>query len=206
MQQVVHKIVFVGDCSVGKTAIINQYIYSSSSPDYKPTIGIDFFSKNLNVDGSPVRLLIWDTAGQEKFHSLIPSYLHNSSIAILVFDITEKESFENIKKWHKIVLDAADPALFLVGNKVDLEDQRKVQYNEAKKYADEIKAKYIETSARTPMNIDVLFNEVAHVPAVSSNEPTPLEDKQQTITVTVNLNAPQKKAENNQNAQGGCGC
>ena len=206
MQPIIHKIVFIGDCSVGKTAIINQYIYSSSSSDYKPTIGIDFFTKNLQVEGSPVRLLIWDTAGQEKFHSLIPSYLHNSSIAILVFDITVQESFENIKKWHKIVLDAADPVLFLVGNKVDLEDERKVQYNEAKKYADEIKAKYIETSAKTPMNIDVLFNEVARVPSTQPNEPVPLDEKQQTITVKVDLNAPKQNDNNSANSQNGCGC
>ena len=202
-----HKIVFVGDCSVGKTAIINQYIYSSSSSDYKPTIAIDFFSRTVDVNGQPVRLLIWDTAGQEKFHSLIPSYLHNSSIAILVFDITSRSSFDNIKKWHQTVLDASDPALFLVGNKIDLEDQREVSYTEAKQFSESIKAKYVETSARTPMNIDLLFDEVARVPVAQIvNEGSQLEEKKQTITVTVDLNKPVNKPDAGTQNASGCGC
>ena len=201
MEPVCHKVVFLGDSFVGKTAIINQYIFSSCSEEHKTTIAIDFFTKNLVIDGQPVRLIIWDTAGQEKFNALIPSYIHNSSIAILVFDITSQQSFENIKKWHKTVVDSADPALFLVGNKIDLEDQREVEFNSAKKFAEEIGAKYVETSARTPINIDTLFNEVARVPAKPSEEPHNIEEKQQTITVTVDL-----KNQQNESQQGGCGC
>ena len=97
--------------------------------------------------------------------------------------------------------------LFLVGNKVDLEEQRKVSYEEAKKYADLINAKYIETSARTPMNIELLFNEVARVPASPKNEPSQLDENHQTITVTVDLNAPSKIGDStNSNSSQGCGC
>lgn len=168
-----HKIVFIGDSSVGKTSIINQYIYGSVTPDHQPTIGIDFFAKSLKIQDQSVRLQIWDTAGQEKFHSMIPMYIRTSTVAVLVYDITSKSSFESLDKWLQTVFEYANPIIFIVGNKVDLQDQRVVSTEEGQKFADEHKAHFIETSARTPTNILDLFTEIAQIELPSANSSSP---------------------------------
>lgn len=202
MNQVLHKVIFLGDSAVGKTSIINKYIYQTCSDEYKATIGIDYFTKTIEVDGIQVRLQIWDTAGQEKFHAIIPSYIHNSSIVILVFDITNRQSFENVQKWHQTAMDIAQPAFFLVGNKVDCEINREVLFKDAKKYANSINATYIETSAKSPINIVELFNEVAKVPAKAINEPET--EEKQAIVVTVDLNKPTGNQSNSNTSSGCC--
>lgn len=167
-----HKIVFIGDSSVGKTSIINQYIYGSVTPDHQPTIGIDFFAKSLKIQNQSVRLQIWDTAGQEKFHSMIPMYIRTSTVAVLVYDITSKASFESLDKWLKTVFDHANPIIFIVGNKLDLQEQRTVSTEEGQKFADEHEAHFIETSARTPTNILELFNQIAQIELPNVNVAT----------------------------------
>ena len=167
-----HKVVLIGNSAVGKTSIINQYIYNSSAPDHTPTVGIDFFAKTLDLNGQSLRLQIWDTAGQEKFHSLIPSYIRNSTVAVFVFDITSENSFEDLEKWYKMVEDIANPKLVVVGNKVDLEEERKISEEDGKKFADAHQAFYIETSARTPTNIDKLFEMISQIPTAPQPELT----------------------------------
>ncbi|KAK8893233.1 hypothetical protein M9Y10_021650 [Tritrichomonas musculus] len=168
-----HKIVFIGDSSVGKTSIINQYIYGSVTPDHQPTIGIDFFAKSLKIDNKSIRLQIWDTAGQEKFHSMIPMYIRTSTVAVLVYDITSKASFESLDKWLQTVFDHANPIIFIVGNKVDLQEQRAVTTEEGQKFADEHQAHFIETSARTPTNIHTLFTQIAQIELPTANAASP---------------------------------
>jgi Ras-related protein Rab-6A len=163
-----HRIVMVGNTAVGKTAIINQYVYGSSSSEHQPTVGIDFFAKTVKVGGRVVRLQLWDTAGQEKFHSLIPSYLRNATGAILVYDITNRESFEKLDFWHQFTIEQASPAFFIVGNKVDLEAARQVATIEGQKWAENHSAIFFETSATGAVNIAQLFQAVAesYVPAM----------------------------------------
>ena len=115
-----HKIIFLGDSSVGKTSIINQYFYKSITTEYSATIGLDFLAKSVKVDNKNIRLQIWDTAGQEKFNSLIPSYIRTSTIGVICYDITNRTTFESLDRWLKMVTDLADPVLFIVGNKTDL--------------------------------------------------------------------------------------
>jgi small GTP-binding protein len=131
-----HSVVILGNSPVGKTAIINQYIYNSAPTEHRPTIGIDFFAKRVKVGTRAVHLQLWDTAGQEKFRSLIPSYLRNASIAILVYDITSRETFDQLDKWRQFTLDHADPAFFVVGNKIDLADSRQVTAAEGREWAE----------------------------------------------------------------------
>ena len=174
MSTLTHKVVLIGNSAVGKTSIISQYIYNSSEPNHVPTIGIDFFAKTLNINGQTLRLQIWDTAGQEKFHSLIPSYIRNSTVAVFVFDITSVSSFEDLEKWYKMVEDIANPKLVIVGNKIDLDAERKISTEDGKKFADFHQALYIETSARTPTNIEELFQMIANIqtdplPEVTNN-------------------------------------
>ena len=159
-----HKVVFIGNTAVGKTSIINQFVYNTMNASHLPTVGIDFFCRTVRDGDKTVRLQIWDTAGQEKFHALIPSYIRTSTVAVLVFDITSEQSFEDLKRWHKTVDDIANPALVVVGNKVDLEQDRVVTEEQAIQYATSIHAPYIETSARTPINIPNLFEMIAKLP------------------------------------------
>ena len=126
------KVVFLGDQSVGKTSIILQFINGSFDPDYQSTIGIDFQSKSYTVGEKSVRLQLWDTAGQERFHSLVPSYIKNSQIAIIVYDICNRKSFESAQAWVDKALDVrgSDILIAMVGNKCDLEDKRQVSKEE----------------------------------------------------------------------------
>lgn len=161
---VTHKVIFVGDSAVGKTAIINQYIYGSANTEHNATVGIDFFAKMIKNGNEMVRMQIWDTAGQEKFHSLIPSYVRNSTVAVFVYDITSRASFDNIERWHTMIVDLADPALIVVGNKTDLESERAVTADEGRKWAEAHNARFIETSAREKVNINELFTLVGQTP------------------------------------------
>jgi len=135
------KIVFLGDQSVGKTSIINRFIFDNFTGNEqvkivasKPTVGVDFVSKTINVENKTLRMQLWDTAGQERFHSLIPSYIKDSHAAIIVYDITSKffvdcadeNSYSNIVKWVEDVKEVRgeEAAIFILGNKVDLDSER----------------------------------------------------------------------------------
>ncbi|KAK8842602.1 hypothetical protein M9Y10_025460 [Tritrichomonas musculus] len=198
-----HKAVLIGDSAVGKTSIVNQYIFNSCSPEHQATIGIDFFSKVLTEGDTTIRLQIWDTAGQEKFHALIPSYIRNSTVAILVYDITLRSSFENLQKWHQTVITTSNPFCIVVGNKLDLESERQVSIDEGEKFANQIKADFIETSARTPTNIQELFKKVASAPTTPDEEvkQSGTNNEEQTIVVTVDVKN-QAQSEN----KNGCFC
>jgi Ras-related protein Rab-6A len=177
----VHKVVVIGNTAVGKTSIINQFVYGTVSAQHQPTVGIDFFAKIVQVQDRPVRLQLWDTAGQERFHALIPSYIRNSTVALLIYDITNRATFDDLKQWHKMVADLATPALIVVGNKADLEADRTVPAEEARTYAESVSAPYFETSAITPLNIQELFTAVAQIPIaeapVGSVEAQPVVEK-----------------------------
>mmetsp|Transcript_34059 Transcript_34059/g.44974 ORF Transcript_34059/g.44974 Transcript_34059/m.44974 type:complete len:118 (+) Transcript_34059:121-474(+) len=97
--QMKYKIVFLGDQSVGKTSIILRFTSDSFDVKYQATIGIDFLTKTVYVDDKMVRLQLWDTAGQERFRSLIPSYINDSQVGVVCYDITSRQSFENVKSW-----------------------------------------------------------------------------------------------------------
>ena len=116
-------------------------------------------TKLINFENKAYKYMIWDTAGQEKYHSLAPMYYRNTQIAIIVYDITQKHTFLTVKKWIKELQQKGPPDVLIaiVGNKQDLEDRRKVSYNQVKAYADEINAFFIETSAKKNININELF-------------------------------------------------
>jgi len=156
-----YKMIFVGDQGTGKTCILNRFATNQFDEQYQTTIGLDFQSKNVSIHDQDVRLLLYDTAGQEKFRSLIPMYIRESNIILLVYDITRKESFDNIPKWFTDVLNIkSNEAIYvLVGNKIDLKDQRKVSYNEGKKLADEKNIIFEEVSAKTGENFEELFRD-----------------------------------------------
>jgi len=158
-----YKLVFLGDQSVGKTSIITRFMYDTFDSTYQATIGIDFLSKTMYLEDRTVRLQLWDTAGQERFRSLIPSYIRDSSVAIVVYDITNRNSFLNTAKWIDDVRTerGSDVVMMLVGNKTDLADKRQVSVEEGETRAKESDVMFIETSAKAGFNIKALFRKVA---------------------------------------------
>ena len=163
--QAKHKLVFLGDIYVGKTSIINRFMYDSFDTNYQATIGIDFLSKTLYLDDRTVRLQLWDTAGQERFRSLIPNYIRDSSVAVIVFDITNKQTFVNCDKWVEDVKNERgnDVVIVFVGNKMDRTDERAVTTEEASVKAKSFDAIYIETSAKNGDNVKQLFKQIATI-------------------------------------------
>ena len=122
------KLIFLGDQYVGKSSILNRFYQDKFEADYQATIGLDFHSKNVTINGNNIRLLLYDTAGQEKFKSLIPMYIRDANIILVVYDITNRDTFTHTEHWVNETKDLKrDDAIFvLVGNKIDLEENRVV--------------------------------------------------------------------------------
>mmetsp|Transcript_4676 Transcript_4676/g.6916 ORF Transcript_4676/g.6916 Transcript_4676/m.6916 type:complete len:219 (+) Transcript_4676:118-774(+) len=159
-----YKLVFLGDQSVGKTSLIKRFMYDSFDTSYKATVGLDFLSKTMYLDNRTIRLQLWDTAGQERFRSIIPSYIRNASVAIVVYDITDRKSFLSAPKWLDDVKKdrGNDVLIMLVGNKTDLaEEQRMVSTEEGQQFAKEWNVMFIETSAKMGYNVKALFSRIA---------------------------------------------
>lgn len=157
-----YKLVFLGEHSVGKTSLITRFMYDSFDTGYQATIGIDFLSKTIYLKDRTMRFQLWDTAGQERFRSLIPSYIRDSSVAIVVYDITNKVSFDQTTKWiHDVRKERGNNVIImLVGNKVDLDNLREVSIDLALEKAKEMGTLLIETSAKIGYNVKQLFTKV----------------------------------------------
>ncbi|KAL0209721.1 hypothetical protein RCL1_008559 [Eukaryota sp. TZLM3-RCL] len=161
------KVVVVGDAAVGKTSLIQRFIRHTFETHYSGTIGVDFMTKTVYFeDREPVALTIWDTAGQERFQALVPSYLRECSAVIIVFDVTDRVTFDNAKtKWLQSIRHEAlhydDCLIFMVANKVDLNSQRIVTQTELNSYSSSSGIPVMETSARVGFNVKELFTQVA---------------------------------------------
>lgn len=159
------KIIFTGDTSVGKTSIINSIMGQKFSPEYEPSIGVDFFSKTIRYKGKLIKLQIWDSAGQEKFRSLIPNYIRGSSLIFLIFDVSKKESFQHLNEWIDFIKNIDNGNIIIAGNKIDLKDNREVTKEEAEKFCKEVNYEYYEVSAKEGTNINnLLYSSVASLP------------------------------------------
>mmetsp|Transcript_6035 Transcript_6035/g.8369 ORF Transcript_6035/g.8369 Transcript_6035/m.8369 type:complete len:209 (-) Transcript_6035:134-760(-) len=157
------KVIILGDSGVGKSCLLKSFMGREFSEGYVSTIGVDFEMKQLVVQGRKVNLQIWDTAGQERFRTITTSYYRSCDAILVVFDITEPETFTNVEAWLEDVRSYAkkDVNILLLGNKVDLYADRKVSYENAKQFADSCRMGYIETSAKTDFNVDAAFNKAA---------------------------------------------
>uniref|UniRef100_A0A1A9WPK1 Ras-related protein Rab-21 n=1 Tax=Glossina brevipalpis TaxID=37001 RepID=A0A1A9WPK1_9MUSC len=157
------KVVLLGEGCVGKTSIVLRYVEDKFNPQHISTLQASFLTKKVNLDnGAKVQLNIWDTAGQERFHALGPIYYRGSHGAILVYDITDEDSFQKVKNWVKELkrMLGSDIVLTIAGNKTDLEEERTVPHDEALNYAESVGAHYFETSAKANENIEELFTEL----------------------------------------------
>ena len=158
-----YKIVVLGDINVGKTSILSRFRYGSFDQSYMPTLGIDFFTKNLFYEDKTIRLILWDTAGQERFRSLIPSYLKNADCIIIVYDITNKDSFNSLTHWlNDAKNNTIEGTIFVIcGNKIDLKEKRVVTNEEIDEYIKKENLLYVECSAQNGEGIKELFNLIA---------------------------------------------
>ncbi|MCJ1404868.1 Ras- protein Rab-6A [Xylographa trunciseda] len=192
------KLVFLGEQSVGKTSLITRFMYDSFDNMYQATIGIDFLSKTMYLEDRTVRLQLWDTAGQERFRSLIPSYIRDSSVAVVVYDISSLKSFQNTRKWVDDVRGERgnDVIIVLVGNKTDLGDKREVTQAMGEEEAKRCGALFVETSAKVGANVKGLFRKIAQ--ALPGMEGESGRAESQMIDVNIN---PTKSEAND-----GCAC
>jgi small GTP-binding protein len=149
------KIVVVGDSGVGKTCLLIRFVREVFDEESQPTLGVEFLTKIVQTDKHRIQLQLWDTAGQELFRSVTRGYYRGSAGALLLFDLTNRESFESIGRWLQDIRDVArvDVVTVLIGNKSDLADQRQVTTDEATAFAKEHGMAYFETSAKTGSNV-----------------------------------------------------
>ena len=160
------KIIIIGNSGVGKTCITNNAVKNMFSDEYKSTISMEIFSLYIKIknNNTIMKFQIWDTCGQEIYRSLITNFYRSSSLAILVYSIDQRESFDDLDLWIKELKanNSPDTKLMLVGNKLDLEDNRKVKYEEGKKLAQDFNfIGFFETSAKTGKNIKNMFLKAA---------------------------------------------
>ena len=153
------KVLLLGDSDVGKSSLILRYTEETFNSKLVNSIGVDFKMKKKEIDGKVIKVQIWDTAGHERFRAITYSYYRGANAIIIVFDLSDKKSFISITEWLKQIEKHAKENVFkfLVGNKSDLVEERKVTFKEAKDYADEHDLPYIETSAKEGININELF-------------------------------------------------
>ena len=154
-----YKLIFLGDQGVGKSCILNRFLNDTFIEDYQATIGLDFQSKNIQIENQDIHLLLYDTAGQEKFRSLIPMYTRDANIILLVYDISSRDSFNHLSDWIKDLTNINfDEVIFaIVGNKSDLSGARAITLEEGKKFAEEKNFIFQEISAKTGYGFSDLF-------------------------------------------------
>lgn len=152
------KLVLLGDSSVGKTSIARRMTSNTFSEFQESTIGASFMTKHYETSKEIINYEIWDTAGQERYRSLAPMYYRGAHCVFLVFDLTNRDSYESIKSWQKEIKNNAKDVvlIILIGNKSDLCASRQVAEREVEEYAESISAKYYETSAKSGIRIDKL--------------------------------------------------
>jgi len=196
------KVVLVGDSGVGKSNILSRFTRNEFNLQSKATIGVEFATRSINVEGKTLKAQIWDTAGQERYRAITSAYYRGAVGALLVYDITKGESFNNLDKWLKELRDHADDRIvvLVVGNKCDLRHLREISEEDGKNFADRSGVSTVETSALDATNIDVAFQLLLtkiyegmkeRQMEAAAEDPKPGEG----TSVTLSATTPQKKAK-----------
>lgn len=157
------KLLLVGDSGVGKSCLLLRFVEDKFNPSFITTIGIDFRIRTIELDGKRIKLQLWDTAGQERFRTITTAYYRGATGIVMVYDVTDRRTFDNIKTWFQTVHQHAndDTKLVLVGNKCDEEELRDVSREEGEALAKELGILFFEASAKTNENVDDLFFKLA---------------------------------------------
>lgn len=186
----------IGDSGVGKSCLLLRFADDTYTESYISTIGVDFKIRTIELDGKTIKLQIWDTAGQERFRTITSSYYRGAHGIIIVYDVTDMDSFQNVKAWlHEIDRYAAENVnKLLVGNKCDLKDKRAVEEQHAKEFAETLGITFLETSAKNSTNVEHAFLRMAS--QIKANTVTDIESSGSTHKLT---------GENiNSGSKGGC--
>ncbi|KAG2442437.1 hypothetical protein HXX76_002523 [Chlamydomonas incerta] len=156
------KVVLIGDSGVGKSNLLSRFTRNEFSLESKSTIGVEFATRSIQVDGKTIKAQIWDTAGQERYRAITSAYYRGAVGALLVYDITKSVTFENVERWLKELRDHADSniVIMLVGNKSDLKHLRDVQTEVAQAFCEREGLSFIETSALESTNVEKAFQQI----------------------------------------------
>ncbi|KAL3102927.1 hypothetical protein niasHT_025835 [Heterodera trifolii] len=156
------KVVLIGDSGVGKSNLLSRFTRNEFNLESKSTIGVEFATRSIQVDGKTVKAQIWDTAGQERYRAITSAYYRGAVGALLIYDIAKHLTYENVERWLKELRDHSDQniVIMLVGNKSDLRHLRAVPTDEAKAYAERNQLSFIETSALDATNVEAAFTNI----------------------------------------------
>ncbi|MHA1377487.1 MAG: Rab family GTPase [Candidatus Helarchaeota archaeon] len=168
MSQLKHiklKLIMAGDHAVGKTSIVRRFMGKDFSPDIVATMGVECYTKSYKNESNIIDLAVWDLAGQIIYRDLTSGYIKGADLVIIVFDVTRRETYENVKGWYDSIFNIVDlqekldilPCM-IIGNKIDLKDKREVTFDEGIAITEKLNTLYVETSAKQNTNIDVAFN------------------------------------------------
>ncbi|KNC78819.1 Ras-like protein Rab-1A [Sphaeroforma arctica JP610] len=157
------KLLLIGDSGVGKSCLLLRFADDTYTESYISTIGVDFKIRTIELDGKTIKLQIWDTAGQERFRTITSSYYRGAHGIIVVYDVTDNDSFNNVKQWMQEIDRYASDNVnkLLVGNKSDLTTKKVVEYTQAKELADQLGIPFLETSAKNATNVEQAFMTMA---------------------------------------------
>ncbi len=206
------KYIIIGDAAVGKSNLLLRYVHGQFKPEYQLTIGVEFGAKNIEISSKLFRIQIWDTAGQENFRSITRAYYKNSVCALVVYDISSRDSFNNVMSWIEDCKNQSPKTIFmvLVGNKCDLNDKRQVTIEEGRELAERNEMLFFETSAKDGINVDEIFlNSANEISKKIEQGYYDLENDTCGIKKGLNRNNPQlhlgnEQRGNNSGGIGGC--
>ena len=192
------QILILGDSSVGKTSLISRYANGIFKEEYLATVGLDYYNKQDTINNLNVLVKLWDTAGQERFKSLSPNYFRNAEGVVIVFDVTNLETFENLKYWISSIKSNLGEKniiipIIIIGNKIDMNDMRDINKEEADKFAKENDYKYFEASAKTGEGVDEAFREIVNQILDNSDKLEEIKEERKSIKIQEEPNNNQKK-------------
>ena len=197
----IFKVLLLGNSNVGKSSLFLRFVDDIWNDTFVPTIGVDFKIKTFEIDEKKIKMQIWDTAGQERSKNIISSYYRGAHGILLIYDVTDKDSFRNLSNWLiEIEKNASKNVLkIVIGNKTDLENKRVISYNQGKEFADTYGLKFLETSAKKNLNVNEAFETLGRELMAASEDKKIIKQKQ-------NKKISVGKAENLDTQRNNCAC
>ena len=192
------QILLIGDSSVGKTSLIQRYANGIFKEEYLATVGLDYYTKQEMINDITVLVKLWDTAGQERFKALTPNYFRNAEGVVLAYDVTNSDSFDNLKFWiNSIKSNLGEKNIFIpiiiIGNKIDMEGMRDITKEDASKFAKENNYKYFETSAKTGQGVDEAIRDLVNQILENSDKNDAAKGERKSVKIEENKGNMEKK-------------